>query len=142
MGRGAGDRRHRRRKDGRHTAHVARQYLGSVGKTDNGIVAVTSLWADGRCYWPLHAVSYMRRRGCQGARPIRGFGPSPSWPRSWSPPPKRPRSRSLVTYTPPGTNLVVPLLQIVPSEQDIERLLLVSPESFLDPPLIGAFFTE
>ena len=31
------------RKDGRHTAHVARQYLGSVGKTDNGIVAVTNL---------------------------------------------------------------------------------------------------
>ncbi len=46
------------RKDGRHTAHVARQYLGSVGKTDNGIVAVTSLWADARCYWPLHAVPY------------------------------------------------------------------------------------
>jgi DDE superfamily endonuclease len=46
------------RKDGTATAHVARQYLGSVGKTDNGIVAVTSLWADGRCYWPLHAVPY------------------------------------------------------------------------------------
>jgi hypothetical protein len=37
---------------------VARQYLGSVGKTDNGIVAVTSLWAEGRCYWPLHVVPY------------------------------------------------------------------------------------
>jgi hypothetical protein len=46
------------RKDGTKTAHVARQYLGSVGKTDNGIVAVTSLWADARCYWPLHAVPY------------------------------------------------------------------------------------
>src|SRR5215211_1489360 len=46
------------RKDGSATAHVARQYLGSVGKTDNGIVAVTSLWADPRCYWPLHAVPY------------------------------------------------------------------------------------
>jgi hypothetical protein len=46
------------RKDGTATAHVARQYLGSVGKTDNGIVAVTSLWADARCYWPLHAVPY------------------------------------------------------------------------------------
>jgi SRSO17 transposase len=33
------------RKDGHATAHVARQYLGSVGKVDNGIVAVTSLWA-------------------------------------------------------------------------------------------------
>jgi SRSO17 transposase len=31
-------------KDGTATAHVARQYLGSVGKLDNGIVAVTSLW--------------------------------------------------------------------------------------------------
>jgi SRSO17 transposase len=46
------------RKDGAATAHVARQYLGSVGKVDNGIVAVTSLWADERCYWPVHAVPY------------------------------------------------------------------------------------
>ena len=38
------------RKDGNATDHVARQYLGSVGKVDNGIVAVTSLWADERCY--------------------------------------------------------------------------------------------
>jgi hypothetical protein len=41
------------RKAGRHTAHVARQELGSVGKTDNGIVAVTSLWADERVSWPV-----------------------------------------------------------------------------------------
>jgi SRSO17 transposase len=46
------------RKDGTATAHVARQYLGSVGKIDNGIVAVTSLWADERCYWPVHAEPY------------------------------------------------------------------------------------
>jgi hypothetical protein len=46
------------RKDGTATAHVARQYLGSVGKIDNGIVAVTSLWADERCYWPVQAVPY------------------------------------------------------------------------------------
>jgi DDE superfamily endonuclease len=46
------------RKDGRHTAHVARQYLGSLGKTDNGIVAVTSLWADERVYWPVHVQPY------------------------------------------------------------------------------------
>ena len=31
-----------------HTAHVARQWLGSIGKVDNGIVAVSSLWADER----------------------------------------------------------------------------------------------
>jgi SRSO17 transposase len=46
------------RKDGTATAHVARQYLGSVGKIDNGIVAVTSLWADERIYWPVHVVPY------------------------------------------------------------------------------------
>ena len=31
------------RKDGRKTAHVAHQYLGSIGKIANGIVSVTSL---------------------------------------------------------------------------------------------------
>jgi SRSO17 transposase len=35
------------RKAGKRTAHVARQWLGSVGKVDNGIVAVSSLWAGG-----------------------------------------------------------------------------------------------
>src|SRR6266540_3510251 len=46
------------RKAGTKTANVARQYLGSVGKTDNGIVAVTSLWASERVYWPVHVVPY------------------------------------------------------------------------------------
>jgi hypothetical protein len=46
------------RKAGTKTAHVARQYLGSVGKTDNGIVAVSSLWADERVYWPAHVIPY------------------------------------------------------------------------------------
>ena len=46
------------RKGGTKTAHVARQYLGSVGKVDNGIVAVTSLWADERIYYPLHVQPY------------------------------------------------------------------------------------
>src|SRR5918994_3008048 len=46
------------RKAGTKTAHVARQYLGSVGKTDTGIVAVTSLWADERVYFPLHVAPY------------------------------------------------------------------------------------
>jgi hypothetical protein len=46
------------RKAGTASAHVARQYLGSLGKTDNGIVAVTSLWADERVYWPVHVVPY------------------------------------------------------------------------------------
>ena len=46
------------RKDGTKTAHVARQYLGSRGKIENGIVAVTSLWADARVYYPLDVRPY------------------------------------------------------------------------------------
>jgi hypothetical protein len=46
------------RKAGSKTAHVARQYLGSIGKVDGGIVAVTSLWADERIYYPLHVRPY------------------------------------------------------------------------------------
>lgn len=46
------------RKDGSATDHVARQYLGSVGKIDNGIVAVTTLWADEQHYYPLHVMPY------------------------------------------------------------------------------------
>ncbi len=46
------------RKAGHRTDHVARQYLGSVGKVDSGIVAVTSLWADERLYYPLHLQPY------------------------------------------------------------------------------------
>ena len=82
------------RKDGTATAHVARQYLGSVGKTDNGIVAVTSLWADARCYWPLHAVPYTPASRLAKGNSDPGSGPSRSWPPTWSAPPGRPRSRS------------------------------------------------
>jgi SRSO17 transposase len=46
------------RKDGKATAHVGRQWLGRYGKTDNGVVTVTTLWADERLYYPLHAVPY------------------------------------------------------------------------------------
>src|SRR6266571_7788438 len=46
------------RKDGARTAHVGRQYLGRYGKTGNGVVTVTTLWADERVYYPVHAVPY------------------------------------------------------------------------------------
>ncbi len=46
------------RKDGTATAHVGRQWLGRYGKTDNGIVTVTTVWADERVYYPLHAEPY------------------------------------------------------------------------------------
>ena len=46
------------RKDGHATAHVGRQYLGSRGKVEAGIVAVTTVWADERVYYPLFAEPY------------------------------------------------------------------------------------
>ena len=46
------------RKSGRQTAPGGRQYLGSVGKMDNGIVVVSSLWADEDRYYPVHAEPY------------------------------------------------------------------------------------
>ena len=46
------------RKDGVKTAHVGHQWLGRYGKTDNGVVTVTTVWADERLYYPVHAVPY------------------------------------------------------------------------------------
>ncbi|HEY8597482.1 MAG TPA: IS701 family transposase [Thermomicrobiales bacterium] len=50
------------RKDGTKTAHVAHQYLGSVGRIADGIVSVTSLWADEDVYYPLHVAPYTPAR--------------------------------------------------------------------------------
>jgi len=49
---------HGDRKWGRKTAHVGRQYLANLGKTDSGVVSVTSLWADARVYWPVDCEPY------------------------------------------------------------------------------------
>jgi SRSO17 transposase len=45
-------------KDGTHTAHVGRQYLGNVGKIGQGVVSVSSLWADEQVYYPLEVIPY------------------------------------------------------------------------------------
>jgi hypothetical protein len=50
------------RKDGTKTAHVGHQWLGRYGKTDNGVVTVTTAWADERLYYPVHAVPYTPAR--------------------------------------------------------------------------------
>jgi len=50
------------RKDGRKTAHVGHQWLGRYGKADNGVVTVTTVWADERVYYPVHAVPYAPAR--------------------------------------------------------------------------------
>src|SRR5919107_29317 len=65
------------RKDRTATAHVRRQYLGSVGKIDNGIVAVTSLWADERVYWPVDAVPYTPASRLAGGGRDPGFQTKP-----------------------------------------------------------------
>jgi hypothetical protein len=44
---------HGDRKWGKKTAHVGRQWLANIGKTDSGVVSVTSLWADESAYWPI-----------------------------------------------------------------------------------------
>ena len=41
------------RKAGTRTAHVERQYLANLGKIDNGVVSVSSLWADEHVYDPV-----------------------------------------------------------------------------------------
>ena len=46
------------RKDGVKTAHVGHQWLGRYGKTGKGVVAVTTVWADERLYFPVDAVPY------------------------------------------------------------------------------------
>jgi SRSO17 transposase len=66
------------RKDGTKTAHVARQYLGSIGKVDNGIVAVTSLWADERVYWPVHVEPYTPAPRLPGGRRDPAFRTKPA----------------------------------------------------------------
>ncbi len=50
------------RKWGNKTAHVGRQYLGSIGKTDNGVVSVHSLWADEQRYYPIEFEPYTPAR--------------------------------------------------------------------------------
>ncbi|HWM97982.1 MAG TPA: transposase, partial [Streptosporangiaceae bacterium] len=50
------------RKDGTKTAHAGRQWLGRYGKTGNGVVTVTTVWADERVYYPVHAVPYTPAR--------------------------------------------------------------------------------
>ena len=49
---------HGDRKWGKHTAHVGRQWLANIGKTENGVVSVSSLWADEEVYYPLEVEPY------------------------------------------------------------------------------------
>jgi hypothetical protein len=61
------------RKDGTKTAHVGHQWLGRYGKTDSGVVTVTTLWADERVYYPVHAQPYTPARHFAKGRSDPGF---------------------------------------------------------------------
>jgi SRSO17 transposase len=47
-----------RSRRGKHTAHVGKQWLSNIGKTENGVVSVSSLWADEGVYYPLEVEPY------------------------------------------------------------------------------------
>jgi SRSO17 transposase len=56
------------RKDGKATAHVGKQYLGGIGKIDNGVVSVSSLWVDERIYYPIEVEPYTPAHHFEGAK--------------------------------------------------------------------------
>jgi hypothetical protein len=56
------------RKDGTATAFTGRQWLGRLGKVDNGVVTVTTVWADERVYYPVHAQPYCPAGRLPGGR--------------------------------------------------------------------------
>jgi SRSO17 transposase len=49
---------HGDRKWGKKTAHVGRQWLANIGKTESGVVSVSSLWADERIYYAVDLEPY------------------------------------------------------------------------------------
>jgi hypothetical protein len=59
---------HGDRKWGRRTAHVGRQWLANIGKTDNGVVSVSTLWADEGVYWPHDFEPYTPAHHFAGGR--------------------------------------------------------------------------
>src|SRR6266849_10455864 len=71
------------RKDGTKTAHVGHQWLGRYGKTDNGVVTVTTVWADERLYYPVHAVPYTPAKHFAKGKSDPGSGPSWRSARTW-----------------------------------------------------------
>lgn len=56
------------RKDGKATAHVGKQYLGGIGKIDNGVVSVSSVYADERLYYPVEVEPYTPAHHFEGGK--------------------------------------------------------------------------
>jgi hypothetical protein len=59
---------HGDRKWGKRTAHVGRQWLANIGKTENGVVSVTSLLADERIYYPVDFEPYTPSHHFEGGK--------------------------------------------------------------------------
>jgi SRSO17 transposase len=64
---------HGDRKWGKNTAHIGRQWLANIGKTDSGVVSVTSLLADERIYYPVHFEPYTPSHHFEGGKNDPGF---------------------------------------------------------------------
>lgn len=67
---------HGDRKWGKRNAHVGRQWLANVSKTDSGVVSVSSLLADEEAYYPLEVEPYTPVHHFRAARTTRSFAPS------------------------------------------------------------------
>jgi DDE superfamily endonuclease len=65
------------RKDGTHTDHVGYQYLGSIGRIANGLVSVSSVWADGKIYHPLDVEPYTPAKRLEKGRSDPAFRTKP-----------------------------------------------------------------
>ena len=65
------------RKDGKATDHVGYQYLGSVGRIANGIVSVSSVWADEKVYHPLDVEPYTPAKRLEKGRSDPAFRTKP-----------------------------------------------------------------
>jgi SRSO17 transposase len=59
---------HGDRKWGKHTAHVGRQWLANIGKTESGVVSVSSLLADEKIYYPVDVEPYTPAHHFEGAK--------------------------------------------------------------------------
>lgn len=65
------------RKDGKATAHVGHQYLGGIGKIANGVVSVSSVYADERLYYPLEVEPYTPAHHFEGGKADPAFRTKP-----------------------------------------------------------------
>ena len=65
------------KKKGNHTDCVARQYIGRLGKVDNGIVCVTTHYADSKKHYPLSVEIYTPESRLEGGKSNPEFATKP-----------------------------------------------------------------